>query len=188
MNYTRNVNGYSITYNKRCKHSNLQAYHPNHVLYTCRSCEAKCAFCLECNIVYTLNTLKKNNGICGSCNNKQKKNRRNIILQQVQPLHFILPGALQQVEQKVEQKVEQNVVDYPVSELRVEDIGDEDVNMDEDEDKDYILKNILAEDNKKKLWLVEWVGEEYATWESYETIRDTKGFQEYIEKRMSVKT
>lgn len=70
--------------------------------------------------------------------------------------------------------------EIPISEMRLEK---EDAN-EEKEVSEGIVKNILAEDPQKKLWLVEWDGEEHATWEDYSTVKDSVIFKEYIEKRM----
>jgi hypothetical protein len=53
------------------------------------------------------------------------------------------------------------------------------------EEGQYKVKNILAEDPMKKKWLVEWEGDDFATWESFDTLRNSKVFQEHIEKQMS---
>jgi len=69
----------------------------------------------------------------------------------------------------------------PVSEMRIEKDGE---TKEPVETTEGIVKNILAEDPQKKLWLVEWEGEEHATWEDFNTIKDSRIFKEYIERQM----
>jgi hypothetical protein len=74
----------------------------------------------------------------------------------------------------------------PVSEMRLED-EEEQKSDDEKTEKTGVIKNILAEDSQKQLWLVEWEDEEHGTWEEYETVKDSEVFKQHIHKNMLVR-
>lgn len=178
MNNTRKRNGYYITYTKKCNHPSLRGF-KNKPNYVCLGCGSECDFCDECDKVFTIDTLKKYGGICGKCHSN------------VNILSLLLGWGQQEgqtsVEQSLAEQAEQSSAELnppplettPISEMRVD--MDEDV---KDTDDIGIITNILAEDSEKKLWLVEWKDDEHATWEDYDTLKDSQVFKEYIFKQM----
>lgn len=78
-----------------------------------------------------------------------------------------------------------NTVPTPISEMRMEVESPEE--SPEEKEADTIMegtiKNILAKDPLKKLWLIEWENDDHATWEKYDTLKDSTIFKEYIEKQ-----
>ena len=176
------TNGYNIIRTKKCRHFNLRFFKRD-FSYTCLNCGSRCQFCESCEKAYTLSTLKKHGGICGKCDNSKPQQPSSIPFTQLQiPMFFQLPLIQQQVQPEIPCRPQPVT---PVSEMRMD--TDENLTNSDDESVTSTVKNILAEDPYKKLWLVEWDNEEHATWEEYNTIKDSIVFKEYIERQMMVR-
>lgn len=74
----------------------------------------------------------------------------------------------------------------PISEMRMEVESQEEQQSNTGEDDTIMegtIKTVLAKDPVKKLWLIEWENDEHATWEKYDTLKDSTIFKEYIERQ-----
>ena len=186
MDHVEKINGYSVTYRTKCKHLELRGFH-NKPHYVCLKCGADVEFCDECQKVFTLLTLIKNNGVCGNCSNKPGSQPIQIFAPQVIQFPTLFSQLLEtglsqflEEENASESDIPDLKLPTPTSEMRFEK-EDEKVS---DEEIEGDVKNILAEDSQKKLWLVEWEGDDSGTWEEYDTIKDSIVFKEYIYQQM----
>lgn len=190
MDKVENKNGYIIKRNVRCKHPKLRAF-AKKTYYVCMTCGSECQFCIECNKVFTLNTLSKYDGICGNCSNKYGDYASPLFMLNL-PLTSMLSGLLPPLNRYV--PIEEETEEKPLSEyIRSPSDFSEEIEMtDEKESNEYQargdVKSIVSEDKQKKLWLVEWENYNYATWESFDKIKDSKKFQDYIEHKMKLIT
>jgi len=194
MDHVRKRNGYFITYNKRCKHPSLRAFH-NKPNYVCMKCGSECQFCDGCEKVFTISTLKKNGGICGRCDSSGGSGGLpHLIIEpanhfhpQQLPLHLLFPPGLfsrGDSSEETHPRLPPPGLPTPVSELRT--------NPEEEEEEDDIVmegvvRRVLAEDSQKKLWLIEWDGDDHASWEDYDTVKNSRVFREYIERQMAIR-
>jgi len=188
----------------RCTHPNIGFSKTK--VFDCQKCGNKCKFCNICKSPFTEKTINKYDGFCGYCFKKidqeeddeedeedenndgdddemdekfiQKIEKE--LFQQLSPLIVIMSTPSRDMEEssnksvKKIEKTDRTLVQFS--------------KLHENNDKEqfakgkYIIKNILAEDKVNNKVLVEWKNDEYATWENYNDIKNTKAFQVYVGK------